>query len=418
LSRAGAGSAPEVTVDASDRPLLRFVARSGALTESRAAAARAVLARSGTAAYAIWPDAEWPTQMVPVSRPDVAAWAWRTFEPSRRRPGPTAYLWSLLRAGAALTVDEPGPLVPFAESALGRPAGSMDALFVSMTGGRASKLLCFVFDPGAPSPSAVAKVVPDPRYSAGLAHEVHALEALRARALPPDVAAAVPAAPIATSTLGGDFVVVEPVDPLAPATGSNDREAALAWLERFHRTTSTVTRDWDEHDTADLVARTGYAWERARPERRSAVLGEVERASAELHGTPVPRGASHGDFWHGNIAHRDGSLRVFDWEWAEAEAEAHPFLDLWTYELAPLVERSFDGDDELAGALSAASANVEAGLAVRALPARFATATLAPMLADLAFRTRRDRGIPGGSEARFARMLPAVERVIGVPGAD
>jgi hypothetical protein len=43
--------------------------------------------------------------------------------------------------------------------------------------------------------------------------------------------------------------------------------------------------------------------------------------------------------------------------------------------------------------------------------------TLAPMLADLAFRVRRDRGIPGGSEARFARMLPAVERLIGVADA-
>jgi Phosphotransferase enzyme family len=416
LSRAGAGSAPEATVDASDRPLLRFVARSGALTESRAAAARAALVRSGGPAYAIWPDAEWPIQMVPVSRPDVAAWAWRTFEPSRRRPGPTAYLWSLLRAGAALSVDEPGPLVPFAEAALGRPAGSMDALFASMTGGRASKLLCFVFDPGAAAPSAVAKVIPDPRHAAGLAHEVRALEAVRARDLPPDVAAAIPAAPIATGTLGGDFVVVEPVDPLAPATGSDDRDAALGWLERFHRETTTDTRAWDEADTADLAARAGYAWERERPDLRSAVLDRVERAGAELHGTPVPRSASHGDFWRGNIAHRDGTLRVFDWEWAAAEA--HPFLDLWTYELAPLVERRFDGTDELVGALEAASGNVEAGLAVRGLPPRFAAATLAPMLADLAFRVRRDRGIPGGSESRFARMLPAVERVIGVADAD
>ena len=38
------------------------------------------------------------------------------------------------------------------------------------------------------------------------------------------------------------------------------------------------------------------------------------------------------------------------------------------------------------------------------------------MLAELAFRFRRERGIPGGSEARFARMLPVVERVMGVDG--
>ena len=408
-----------MTGDAVSRPLLRLVARAGSLTDARAAAVRARLAprpRGGARVYSAWPDLTAPLQIVPLDRPEIATWASRTFEPWSHRPGLTAYLWSLLRARGALTVREPGPLVPFAESLLRRPSGSMDALFVSMTGGRASKLLCFVFDPGAGHPAAVAKVIPDRRYGEGLRREVRVLEEVRERRLPEEVASALPAAPLAAATVEGDFVVVEPIDRLAHATRTDDRAAALGWLERFHRATTTTTRPWGEADTDQLVARAGYAWGRARPERRGAVVAELSRLSDELHGTPVARSAVHGDFWGGNIAYCRGSLRIFDWEWGEVEAT--PFVDVWAYELAPLVERSWNGSAELAEALARASRRVETAVAARNLPQRFAALTLAPMLADLGFRFRRERGIPGGSEERFARMLPAVERVMGLSHAD
>jgi hypothetical protein len=405
---------------AADRPLVRFVGRSAVVIHSRRRIVLTALARRSRApgrSFTVWPDLAAPVQIVPVERPDLASWATATFEPWRRRPGWTAFLWGVLRARALLTVTEPGPLVPFAESVLGRSPGSMDAVFVSTTGGRASKLLCFVFDAGVPSPAAVAKVVPDRRYADGLLREARVLAELRSPSeLPDDVAAALPPAPIATELLDRDFVVVEPADELAAATGSEDRAAALGWLERFHEATASEIRPWDEDDTARLVAHVRYAWERERPEQLAAVLEELARLSAELHGTPVARCASHGDFWRGNIALRDGSLRVFDWEWAELDST--PFLDLWSHELTPLLDRVWERDAELLDALAHASSSVEAGLAARGLPPRFARATLAPMLAELAFRFRRERGIAGGSETRFARMLPAVEQRLGLRRAD
>jgi hypothetical protein len=294
----------------------------------------------------------------------------------------------------------------------------MDALYVSMTGGRASKLLCFVFDHGARSPAAVAKVIPDPRFAQGLRHEVSVLAEVRERALPDDVAAALPLAPLAADTVDGDFIAVEPVDELARHTGAENRDTALRWLERFHRATRTEATAWDAGDTERLLASARYAWEQTRPQRAGALLAELERRSAGLHGSAVDRCTSHGDFWRGNIASWGGSLRVFDWEWAEHGAT--PFLDLWAYELAPLLNRSWDGGSELVDALARASDNVRTAIAARGLPEDFAAVTLAPMLAELAFRFRRDRGIAGGSEARFARMLPAVERLMeaGSPRAS
>ena len=400
--------------DQGDRPLLRLVAGSGTVTESRGAALRGALrprAAGAFTSYAAWPDAATPMQIVPLHRPELAAWAHERFEPWTRRPGPAAFAWAVLRSRALVVASEPGPLTPVAEAALDRVPGSMDSLFVSMTGGRASKLLCFVFDRDSRSPAAVAKAIPDPRFAEGLRHEVRVLEELRQRDLPADVVAALPLAPIATRTVGADFVVVDPVDDLTPATGGEDRAGALAWLERFHRATTSEARAWSSADTARLVASARYAWERARPAEADQVAGRLDRLSSELHGAPVARCTLHGDFWEGNIAARDGMLRLFDWEWAEHDAA--PFLDLWTYELAPLVERSWhNGDRELGDALSGASASVRSETAARGLPERFAAATLAPALAELAFRFRRERGVPGGSETRLARMMPAVERLL------
>jgi hypothetical protein len=411
---------PSEPSHAADRPLIRFVGRSVRVTHARGRIVLTALSprsRASGRSFTVWPDLATPLQIVPINRPDAASWACATFEPWSRRPGVAAFLWSVLRARAMLTVSGPGPLVPLAEEALGRPAGSTDGLFVSTTGGRASKLLCFVFDRGAESPAAVVKVVPDRRYATGLRREVRVLAEIRGgAALPDDVAAALPPAPIAIDELDGDFVVVERVDSLAGATGGEDRAAALGWLERFHLATADATRPWGADDTERLLARARYAWERTRPQRLSAVLDELAGRSSELHGTAVARCSSHGDFWRGNIAHGADSLRVFDWEWAELDST--PFLDLWSYELTPLLDRSWERDSELVDALGRAERNVEAGLAARGLPARFAAATLAPALAELAFRFRRERGIAGGSETRFARMLPAVERRLGLGHAD
>jgi hypothetical protein len=397
-----------------DRPLLRFVARSGVVTESRGAALRhALTLRSGgrSCSFAAWPNAIAPLQVVPLNRPALASWATETFEPWTRRPGPTAFLWTLLRSRALVVAYEPGPLAAVAEAALERVAGSMDPLFVSMTGGRASKLLCFVFDRDARAPGAVAKVIPDSRFAQGLRREVRVLDELRERGLPQEVAAALPAAPIAARTVGHDFVVVEPVDELGRLTGSADRDTALRWLERFHGATTSDTRAWAPEDTERLLASARYAWEHARPAHAAEVLGQIERLSAELHDAKIGRCTLHGDFWRGNLAASGGALRVFDWEWAEHDAA--PFLDLWAYELAPLVERPWQsGDSELMDALEGARHAVRGELTARGLHGGFADATFAPALAELAFRFRRDRGIAGGSEARYARMMPAVERLL------
>ncbi|HEX9093430.1 MAG TPA: phosphotransferase [Coriobacteriia bacterium] len=272
--------------------------------------------------------------------------------------------------------------------------------------------MCFVFESLAAEPTLVVKAMPEARYAGRLRHETEIVESIRRRLGPSSpAAAALPLAALFAGTAADDYVVVQPVDPLAGNTGRiDDRAAALAWLRSFQEGTAITTRAWEDADTAAALDSVRYAWRRERSVSAEAIIAQVDGLLQALEGQLVRRCAVHGDFWRGNIARGDGELRVYDWEWAEEQGT--PFFDLWTFELGVLRKKAEDGECDLRQPLVEAVARVSAELEAQGLHRGFALATLAPSLARLVFRVRRATGLPGGAEAESVRLMAAVEGLL------
>jgi hypothetical protein len=382
------------------------------------AVAAAVFARlTRLRAYTVWPSTLHPYFVVDMSHPPSAAWLAETFEPeARRRRLLGAATWNALRT-RALVAGRPSTLAAEALLRAGGPdvAGLRLALY-SPTGTSLSKAACFVFEPGAAAPTVVVKAMPERRYSERLRHETEIVESVRHRIGPSSrTASALPLHPLYAGVAAGDYVVVQPVDPLAGHTGRlTDPSAALAWLREFHAATTTHVRGWDDADTDRALDAVAYAWRRARPGTADSVTLRARRLLNRHVGVPVPRSAEHGDFWRGNIAQRDGDLRVYDWEWARMEGT--PFFDLWTMQLGPLRSRAEQGAADFRQPLGAALARVAEELGRRGLDPALALATLAPSLARLVFRVRRATGMAGGAEAESVRLMEAAEALLTGPG--
>ena len=358
--------------------------------------------------YLAWPDAQEPRQIVPVNRPEVAAWIRRTFEPwaSRKLDAAT---WSLLRSRSLVVAGEPGSALLAAEEALGRALDSAVLGCVSDSGHVQAKLLCFVFERGRAEPSVVAKGIPAQGQGARLLGEAAVIGSIRERLAGAPEAAALPPEPLWTGRVAGDELVVERPDPLAAGTGNEDRDAALRWLRGFHAGTvgDAVWGSGAELDERnDMLA---FAWAQADPDRAAEALAFQRERWEELSAAPMPRCAVHGDFWRGNVAVKSGELRVFDWEWASASG--HPLFDLWTYELAPL-RGSGEQADGLALLLEQACGRVEAELGERGLDPRLARVLLMPVAAELGYRVRRVRGTPPDHEDRARTLLLAADRLL------
>ena len=227
----------------------------------------------------------------------------------------------------------------------------------------------------------------------------------------PGVVAGMPLAPLWIGTVEADELVVDPVDPLAAATGEEDRDAALRWLGAFQRAGTAESRAWGgDEERAEMDEAVSFAWGEAVPERRVEALAAADRLADPLRGLDVPVCPVHGDFWRGNIACTGDSIRVYDWEWATLTGR--PFFDRWTYELASLRHDPSDSIEALCDGLRTACRRVEEGLAEVGLDRRFALATLAPVVADLAFRVRRVRGQAPDNEQRAMQLVAAADRLL------
>lgn len=398
-------------------PALRLLAARGRLVRSRPrilARALTLRARRSTA-WAIWPDADEPIQAVDVAAPATARFMRTTFgsAPASRRPLVDAarglvdpLSWDLARCGALLEPAAPGLAArALADVEGGRLRDARLVLF-SPSGSQLAKAVCFVFAPGAAAPEAVVIAMADPRWSERLRHETELVEELRGRlAQEPAVAAALPLPPLARVEPPGDLAVVVRADPLAAHTGdvvAPDRDRAWRWLRAFHAATAVRDTAWTAGDAEEVV--------RALREIREEPSPEAERALHEAVGASLPVCAAHGDFWAGNVAHDEHTLRVFDWEWGTLEGG--PLLDLWTYELSDAQFESHRPPGELAERLHAALARVEAELAERGLDPRLASAGLPATAAELMLRFRRATGRPGAAEPALRLLLDPIERVL------
>ncbi|MET0615671.1 MAG: phosphotransferase [Thermoleophilaceae bacterium] len=396
-----------MSTDGASSPL-RFVTRGWRRVDGRPAATRrAIGARlRHSNAYLAWSDADTPRQIVPTARPDVARWVRRTFEPWARRKLDAA-TWSALRAGSLVVGEGPGLAQLGAEEALGRSLDGAVLGCVSASGHVQAKLLCFVFERGEREPSVVVKGIPLEGEGSRLLAEASAVAAIR-KLLSGATAAALPPEPVWAGDVGGhDVVVVEPVDPLAGATGHEDRDAALGWLARLQDETAH-----DEWGTDADLASLDEVLEFASSESGlgAGALRTMWREQwDDLGRTTIPRCAVHGDFWRGNLAVDGLRLRVYDWEWAALSG--HPLFDPWTYELAALRGRA-ESPHEVAAALADACRRVEAQLEGRGLDRRLARAFLLPAAADIAYRVRRVRGTPPDHEERARALLAGAARLV------
>lgn len=371
---------------------------------------------AGGGALTVWPGLDRPEAIAPTGDRAVATWLAATFGHGRPRVrGLDPGTWSALRSRAIACPRGKSIVLTAAEQALEKPLPGARVACVSATGSPLGKLLCFVFEAGADAPAIVVKAIPQPGHGGRLRGETALVEQLRERLRhAPEVAAALPLPPLLSAEVEGEGVVVEPVDPLAASTGEAGREAALAWLAAFARETTVREQPWSAFESRPARDAVAYAWRLARPHVLERVLERFDRLQSELAGAVVPVCAVHGDFWTGNLASRDGQLRVYDWEWARAEGD--PAFDLWSYELATLRVASMEDPDELLDGLERAQAGVAAGLERRGLEPRLARATVLSVVADVGFRNARWRGRPGGREPDAVAPMVAAERLLGLSG--
>lgn len=294
--------------------------------------------------------------------------------------------------------------------ALGRTPRLCGLVVYSPAASPVSKSTCFPFEEGA-TPFAVIKTMPDRRYAWRLRHETDVVAAIRRRlASAPEVAAALPLPPLHSGHVDTAYVVVEPLDGLARATGSEAGEATLAWLRRFQSAAAAPAKPWTPADTDRTVASVERAWGDPRLGARLQTARRTRELLAVLEGTPLRRCPVHGDFWQGNVAHLDGALRVYDWEWADLDGL--PFFDLWSYLLGPVRERARRQAAELLEPLRYAVAVMERELGIRDIHPGFAVATLPAVIGELAFRARWRLERPSGDESASIALMLAVDRLL------
>jgi hypothetical protein len=342
-----------------------------------------------------------------MGHPPAAEWLRRTVVPTLRRL-PDAAGWMAFRAGAMLIPERQGLAARLGAEVLGVASPLRVALF-SPSGQPVSKVICFLFTDGEPAPRAIVKAMAEPRFSPRLRTEYERLESVRPRvAGDAAVAGALPAAAWLAREVAGEFMAVEPYDPLGAAPGGASAERVLHWLRAFQAASSARAQPWADADLRWAAEATRDAWRLAGRGSDDTVTARVLELLAPLRGAMLPRCAVHGDFWRGNVAADGAQLRVFDWEWCEPEGT--PLTDLWTYELAELRIRARDGQARLDAPLAGALARVEAELRARGLDERLALATLAPVLGELAFRVRRRLAMPDEMERPSVAVMAAVER--------
>jgi len=409
MGSAVSGRTPEVRPRS---PILRLLATRGRVVRSRASVVvAATLPRRRRQVYTLWPDASAVMLSADVGYPPAAEWLRTTIVPTLRRL-PDAATWMVLRAGAAILAEAPGLAARAAQQAL--PAGATPRVAMYSPSGHAvSKALCFVFVDGEIEPRVVVKAIADPRFSNRLQREADLLRVIAERvSTESTVASALPSSPILTADVAGEFMTVESVDPLAPATATAERNTSLRWLRSFQHASSTGASTWRRSEASAAVATVRTAWQLAAPASADAMTKYASTLLGRLVGSELPRCAIHGDFWRGNIAAANGRLRVYDWEWAEPDGI--PLFDLWTYELAELRVRAASEEQGLERALLAALIAVEQELRLRGLDPTWARATLAPVLAELTFRIRNRLGIPSSMEGPSTLVMAAAERLLGV----
>jgi hypothetical protein len=268
-----------------------------------------------------------------------------------------------------------------------------------------------VFERGQEAPAALVVAMAQGALDGRLRAEIEALEAIRAHVGDAaEVTAALPLRPLRTGDVGGRYVAVFPIDPLASRTGAEDRGRALAWLRAFQ--SATAAADATGIDRERELAVIEEAWSILRPERTGPVLrwasAEIERL-ADLSFRPC---GVHGDYWRGNIATRGGELRVYDWEWWRERD--HPLFDPWTYELADVRWWAESDPGGLEAALGSGLDRIEAEAEVRGLERAAARALLLGVLGELAVRGRRVSGHQSPPEIPYARVMAAAERVLGI----
>jgi len=376
-------------------------------------------------AAAIWPTADRPVIAVDLSSSHPAEWIRATFEHGARAPHETfarrtlrrtvrsvnAATWSVLRA-RGLNIGKPDTAVlAVVEKALGRSLDRPSVNLFSPSGAHGTKANLFIFEVDSREPAALVVTMPLLEDGYRLRDELDAVEAAREQlAAKPDLVAALPRAPLWTGTLRGRFAAVLPIDPAARGTGVEDRGRALQWLRRFQEHTAEPAIAWGGEHYAREQRVVEEAWAALRPRSLSTARAIAAGLLGRLKGTSLRQCAIHGDYWRGNVAHTEDTMRVFDWEWSRSRG--HPLFDVWTYELAELRGVADQDGGDLEPPLRLALTRVSGEAQARGLDPAMASAMLMPVLAELAIRNRRISGLPSPPEIPYARVMATSERLL------
>jgi hypothetical protein len=320
--------------------------------------------------------------------------------------------WQTARARALVVARGESIPVAAAERALGRRLVDPHVSLYSSSG-CVAKLTCFVGEASRAAPTVVVKAMGRRTDGWWLRGEVDNLRAVRSR-LSGATRDALLEPPLFAGELDHEYLVVEAYGGFDGWCERSSRASARAhgWLRDFHDSTIQERTAWDTADTDGVVATVLSAWSLLRPGTAAALGGATARALHDLHGVPLARCATHGDFSPANLALADGRLKVLDWEWSGLNGS--PCFDLWTYQLAELHSSMIGGAvHDIDRQMDDALCFVEGELDIAGVDRRFALALLPATLSELVFRSRRTLGSAGVWELVSGDLMASVERLMG-----
>jgi aminoglycoside phosphotransferase (APT) family kinase protein len=182
-------------------------------------------------------------------------------------------------------------------------------------------------------------------------------------------------------------------------------------LRRFQRTSAGEPAPWREQETLAGLDTVRHAWMLLHPDSAAGAVRRARMRLEPLHGVPLLRCVTHGDFSPTNLAAVGEQLKVLDWEWCTLQGAPH--FDLWSYQLAELHWQMRNrGARQLDRRIADAARFVEGQLQAIGAERAFALATLPLVLAELVVRVRRTFGRLGPWEQSSARLLAAVEALL------
>ncbi|WP_436794082.1 phosphotransferase family protein [Actinospongicola halichondriae] len=309
---------------------------------ARIAATRALRAGGLGVVERYWPVPDWdhPRRHLPIDHPGAMRWYLDHLLVERTAVARVsgAVLATLARRSPSV-LGLVLPTVVFVGTRPTTPSGGVRPLVLTSGNDRWSRTVLCEFAPGDSRPRTVVKVPTEPAGNDVVVAEQESLRRLR-DLLSPTMRDTVPE-PLGTERRGALVAGRETGitgTSMAVSSGRGDRSAAMgdlaaavAWARRLVTETQEM-HPWHPDRFDDWIVAPAVEHHRlfGHAPRLDALVETLRAAAADLDGTPIAHGWTHGDLGPWNILRRAGGVAVVDWEATAPPAPTHipPLTDL------------------------------------------------------------------------------------------